>query len=81
MREPMMYEASELKYETNITFPRIVIDKYRYQDIAMTVYKIQHFWWSLHWTITERTCHPRHQHHSSHLIIGFRFPIYQCVKH
>ena len=44
MQEPMMYEASELKYETNITFPRIVIDKYKYQDIEMTVYKIQHFY-------------------------------------
>ena len=43
MQEPIMYEANELKYETNITFPRIVIDRYRYQDIEMVIYVLQYF--------------------------------------
>ena len=44
MKECNIVEANNLKYETCISFPRIVVDKYKYQDIEMTVYKIQHFY-------------------------------------
>lgn len=44
MKEPEIFEANELKYETVIVFPRIVADKHKYQDIEMIVYKVQYFY-------------------------------------
>lgn len=44
MKEPEIFEANELRYETIIAFPRIVAEKHRYQDIEMIVYKVQYFY-------------------------------------
>ena len=44
MKDYDIIEADTLKYETIINFPRIVADKYKYQDIEMIVYRIQSFY-------------------------------------